>query len=80
MYILSDDTTVFCAGERDQAIQQLNKALRELYSWCLDNRLTLHPKKSEIMLLSKTSFACGGYSIWRYIPVENQVVHSTFKF
>ena len=62
-YIFSDDTTVFCAAEnRDQAMQQINKALKELYSLCIDNRLTLHPKKSEIMLLSKTSFTCGAYS------------------
>ena len=46
----------------DQAIHQLNKALKELYSCCLDNRLTLHLTKSEIMLLSKTSFASGAYS------------------
>ena len=61
-YILSDDATVYSVAENgDQAVQQLNKALKELYSWRLDNRLTLHPKKSEIMLLSKTSFACGAY-------------------
>ena len=48
--------TVYCVAENeDQAMHQLKKALKELYSWRLVNRLTLHPKKSEIMLLSKTS-------------------------
>ena len=48
---LQDDTTIYCVAENgDQAIHQLNKALKELYSWCLINRITPHPKKSEIML------------------------------
>ena len=34
------------------AITQLNKALQEVYIWCLDNQLTPHPGKSEVMLLS----------------------------
>ena len=35
------------------AIAQLNKTLKEVYTWCLTNRLTPHPGKSEVMLLSK---------------------------
>ena len=55
-YLFADDTTIYCVAENgDQAIHQLNKALKELYSWCLNNRLTPHPKKSEAMLLSKTN-------------------------
>ena len=34
------------------AITQLNKALQEVHIWCLDNQLTPHPGKSEVMLLS----------------------------
>lgn len=34
------------------AIAQLNKALKEVYTWCLNNQLTPHPCKSEAMLLS----------------------------
>ena len=45
-YIFADNTTVYCVTENgDQAIHQLS-----FYSWCLDNRLTLHPIKSEAML------------------------------
>ena len=55
-YLFADDTTIYCVAENgDQAIHQLNKALKEIYSWCLNNRLTPHPKKSEVMLLSKTN-------------------------
>ena len=43
----ADDTTVYCIGGEnvDQAVVQLNKALEELYTWCLNNRLTPNPKK-----------------------------------
>ena len=55
-YLFADDTTIYCVAENgDQVIHQLSKALKELYSWCLNNRLTPHPKKSEVMLLSKTN-------------------------
>ncbi|KAL9985878.1 hypothetical protein ACROYT_G008328 [Oculina patagonica] len=37
----------------DIAIAQLNKTLKDVYTWCLTNRLTPHPGKSEVMLLSK---------------------------
>ena len=53
LYMFADDTTVFCIGDSaDMAITQLNKALQEVYIWCLDNQLTPHPGKSEAMLLS----------------------------
>ena len=62
-YLFADDTTIYCVADNgDQAIHQLNKALKELYSWCLNNRLTPHPKKSEVMLLSKTKY-CGANPI-----------------
>ena len=51
-----DDKMISCVAENgDQAIQQLNKALKELYPWCLNNRIAPFPRKSESMLLSKTS-------------------------
>ena len=50
----ADDTTAYCIGETiDIAIAQLNKTLKEVYTWCLTNRLTPHLGKSEVMLLSK---------------------------
>lgn len=54
VYMYADDTTVFCFGETaDLAIAKLNKALREFYNWCLNNRLTPHPRKSEVILFTK---------------------------
>ena len=32
----------------------MDKALDELYDWCILNRLTPHPEKSEAMLICKT--------------------------
>ena len=53
----ADDTTVYNIGENvDQAVAQLNKALEELHTWCLNNRLTPHPVKCETFLVSRSSF------------------------
>ena len=56
----ADDTTVYSIGENvDQAVAQLNKALEELHTWCLNNRLTPHPVKTvkcETFLVSRSSF------------------------
>ena len=50
-YMYTDDT---CVGQTaDLAINQLNKALREFYNLCLNNRLTPHPTKSEVTLFTK---------------------------
>ena len=36
VYMYADDTTIYCVGETaDLAIDQVNKALREFYNWCL---------------------------------------------
>ena len=54
VYMYADDTTIYCVGETaDLAIDQVNKALREFYNWCLNNRLTPHPRKSEVILFTK---------------------------
>jgi len=55
VYLYADDTTTYCIKQTtDGAVAQLNKALNELYDWCLINRLISHPEKSEAMLISKT--------------------------
>ena len=54
VYMYADDTTIYCVRETaDLVIDQLNKALQEFYIWCLNNRLTPHPSKSEVILFSK---------------------------
>ena len=53
----ADDTTVYSIGENvDLAVAQLNKALEELYTRCLNNRLTPHPVKCETFLVHRPSF------------------------
>jgi hypothetical protein len=50
----ADDTTIFSVGQTaDEAIGKLNAALKDLYRWCLINKLTHHPVKSEVMLLGR---------------------------
>ena len=54
VYMFADDTTIYCIGtSADEATAQLNLAMHELYSWCLANKLTPHPGKSEAMLISR---------------------------
>ena len=56
-YMYADDTTVYCVGNNgDEAVLLLNRALSELYEWCLINRLTPHPKKCEAMLMTRSNF------------------------
>ena len=54
VYMYADDTIIYCVRETpDLAIDQLNKALREFYNWSLNNQLTPHPRKSEVILFTK---------------------------
>ena len=55
LYIVADDTTIYCIKRTtDEAVDQLDKAVGELYDWCILNRLTPHSEKSEAMLICKT--------------------------
>ena len=56
VYSFADDVTIYCIKKvADEAVAQLDKASRdELYDWCILNRLTPHPLKSEAMLICKT--------------------------
>ena len=54
VYMFADDTMVYCISDTaEKSIAKLNSALRELNEWCLINRLTPHPSKSEAMLISR---------------------------
>ena len=53
----ADDTTVYCIGDNgDVAVSLLNRALTELYEWCLINRLTPHPIKCEAILMTRSNY------------------------
>ena len=41
IFMYADDTTVYCLGDTvDSTVISLDRALSELYSWCLENSLT----------------------------------------
>ena len=55
LYIVADDTTIYCIKRTtDEAVAQLDKAVGELYDWCILNRRTPHSEKSEAILIYKT--------------------------
>ena len=55
--MFADDTKVYCVGNNGYvAVSILNRALRELYEWCLINRLTPHPKKYEAMFMARSNY------------------------
>ena len=57
LYMYADDTTVYCIGPNvDQVMLSLNKTLEQVLLWSIKNQLTIHPIKTEAMILSKTSF------------------------
>ena len=56
-HMYADDTTIYCTGKSiDVVTENLNKALNELYLWCLNNSLTPHPSKCEAMIMSRGVF------------------------
>ena len=43
----------YWVGEKvDLAIDPVNKDLGEFYNWCPNNRLTPHPRKSEVIFFT----------------------------
>ena len=55
LYLVTEDTTIYCIKRTtDEVVAQLDKAVGELYDWCILNRLTPHLEKSEAMLICKT--------------------------
>ena len=53
--LFADDVPIYCIKKTaHEAVAQLDKALDELYDWCILNRLTRHLQKSEAMLICKT--------------------------
>ena len=51
VYLFADYTTIYCIKlTADEVVAQLDKALDELYDWCILNHLTQHPEKSEANL------------------------------
>ena len=50
--LFADDTNVYCIGtDIEEVIDILNRIMAEVYDWCVKNKLTVHPGKSEAMIL-----------------------------
>ena len=46
IYLFADDITIYCIKRTaHEAVAQLDKALDELYDWCILNNLTPHPER-----------------------------------
>ena len=57
LYMYADDTTVCCIGPNvDEVMSSLNKTMEQVLMWSVKNQLTIHPIKTEAMILRKTSF------------------------
>ena len=55
--MFADDTTVFCIGNTvDEVLSKIQEAIADLNKWAKDNFMTIHPAKTELMLLSKSQF------------------------
>ena len=76
----ADDTTVFCTGSsHGVACNLLNCALEELFTWCINNRLTPHPGKCEVMLLSKARLIGPLPAIYIGNPLLNTRLRPDFR-
>ena len=55
--MFADDTEAYCVGKTvDQVACILQKLFNAVSKWCRNNSLSTHPDKTEIMIISKTSF------------------------
>ena len=55
--LFADDTSIYCIGDNvDKIIDSLNLAMEGVLGWCRRNKLTVHPGKTEAMLLMKRAF------------------------
>ena len=55
--LFADDTSIYYIGDNvDKIIDSMNLAMEQAHHWCRKNKLTVHPEKTEAMLLMKKAF------------------------
>ena len=55
--MFADDTNVYCIGtSAEEVVDKLNIIMEQVHTWCVENKLTVHPGRCEAMLLMKTPF------------------------
>ena len=46
LHLFADDTTIYCTGKNaESVVDTLNSIMNETYSWCIRNKLRVHPGK-----------------------------------
>ena len=77
-FMYADDTTLYCVGKNfDQVCLQLNSILEHLLLWSTMNKLCIHPIKSEVMILGKTTFTGPAPPMYFGNNFINVVSHTT---
>ena len=52
-----DDSTFYSIGSNiEEVIDALNETWKQIFTWCCENKLTIHTGKSEVMLLTNRNF------------------------
>ena len=52
--MFADDTECFCIGDSvDNVTSSLQLLIDDIHTWCCKNFLTVHPEKSEILILNR---------------------------
>ena len=55
--LFADDTESYCIGDSpDKVTISLQKIILDIHMWCRKNGLTIHPDKTEAMIISQKSF------------------------
>ena len=54
--MFADDTEAYCVRKTvDGVVCILQKLVNDVSKWCRNNSLSIHPDKTEIMIISKTN-------------------------
>ena len=68
--MFADEKEYYCLGKtEDEMLSALQVGINEISAWCCRNSLTIHPDKSEIMILSRRKFI----GPMKAVELENKV-------
>ena len=57
VFMYADDTTIYCTGpDVKHVISNLNSVMEQISLWSMNNKLIIHPAKTEAIILKKTPF------------------------
>ena len=71
MEMFADDTTLYCIGNSiDDVCSKIQTSISEVAKWCNGNVITIHPSKTEVMILTCKDFT----GPLRLIQLGDQVI------